>query len=296
MSTLAVMSLPRHFADWQSRVDARMSVLLPSEDLPAPALSQSMAYSALAPGKRVRPLLCMASALAVGGDPEAALDGACSLEFLHVFSLIHDDLPAIDNDDLRRGRPTNHKVYGEGMAILAGDALFALALKVALTSHAEPAIAHRAGLCLAECAEVLVRGEVLDVLSEGENPDLTLVQEIHAMKTGALLGCACEMGGRLGGANEAQAASLRAYGQHLGLAFQIADDVLNETGNEEQLGKASGSDRARGKQTYVAVMGVDEARAAAEREISAALAALDDMPGETDTLRTFARYVIDRQH
>lgn len=290
------MSLPRHFAEWQSRVDARMAALLPSEDLPAPALSQSMAYSALAPGKRVRPLLCMASALAVGGDPDTALDGACALEFLHVFSLIHDDLPAIDNDDLRRGRPTNHKVYGEGMAILAGDALFALALRVALTSHKDPAIAHSAGLCLAECAEVLVRGEVLDVLSEGENPDLALVQEIHAMKTGALLGCACEMGGRLGGANEAQAQSLRAYGQHLGLAFQIADDVLNETGNEEQLGKASGSDKVRGKQTYVAVMGVDGARAAAEREIAAALDALAEMPGETETLRTFARYVIDRQN
>ena len=254
-----------------------------------------MRYSALAPGKRLRPGLCLAASEAVGGTDEDALDAACALEMVHCFSLIHDDLPSIDDDDLRRGRPTCHKVYGEAIAILAGDALFALAFQIAASTY-EPSKSARCAALLAAASGTpgLVAGEVLDVLSEGTEPTLELVQQIHAWKTGSLIAASCEIGAILGGASEKDIQAIRDFGTNVGLAFQIADDILNETSTEEQLGKAVGSDRARMKQTYPAVMGLESARTAAETAVNNALNSLQGLSGDTSALADLARYSMDR--
>ncbi|MBX3096011.1 MAG: polyprenyl synthetase family protein, partial [Fimbriimonadaceae bacterium] len=207
------------------RVDVRLSELLPSVGLEPTRLHEAMRYSALAVGKRARPLMCLASAQAVGGSIDDALDGACAVELVHAFSLIHDDLPAIDDDDLRRGRPTNHKLYGEALAILAGDALFAEAFRIALRSHSDVGRSCRAATILADASAMLVNGEVLDVLNEGGEPTIELVERIHERKTGALIGAACEIGAVLGGGDDDQVSALREYGKSLGIAFQIADDI-----------------------------------------------------------------------
>lgn len=271
-------------------VEDRLAALLPSVDSEPRVLHEAMRYSLLAPGKRLRPVLVMAACEAAGGRAEAALDAACAVEMLHCFSLIHDDLPAIDNDELRRGRPTNHMVYGEGVAILAGDALFALALRVAIGAHSE------AGLQLARCAETLVNGETLDVVSEGVTPDLELVETIHRRKTGALIEACGGIGAVMAGAGSEVRTALEEYGMALGLAFQIADDVLNETADAATLGKAAGSDRERGKLTYPAVMGIEAARAEAERQSAMARARLVGLPGETGLLDWLAVYAVARGH
>jgi len=280
----------------KERIEARLGELLPSLDQEPRRLYESVRYSALAPGKKARALLCLASAHAVGGETSDALDAACAIEMVHAFSLIHDDLPAIDNDDLRRGRPTNHKLYGEAVAILAGDALFAEAFRVALRSHADRSRAARATLVLADASAALVNGEVLDILSEGHEPELPLVQVIHERKTAALIGASCEMGAILGGGSDEEIRSLRGYGEHVGIAFQIADDILNVTATPETLGKATGSDAERGKLTYPAVMGIEKARAEAARHRDEALACLTGLPGPTEPLVQLARFVVDRQY
>jgi geranylgeranyl diphosphate synthase type II len=237
-----------------------------------------MRYSALAPGKRLRPVLCMAVAEAVGGEWQSALDAGCALELVHCFSLIHDDLPSIDDDALRRGRATCHVQFGEGIAILAGDALFALAFQVMLTSG-ESARHARCARILAEASgsHGVVGGEVVDILTEGSPYDADTLQFIHSRKTGALISASCEIGAILGGASDEVVAKVRVYGEKIGLAFQIADDILNETSTAEDLGKAAGSDRERQKATYPSLYGLDEARLQAQilsRE------AVEALPGE----------------
>lgn len=280
----------------KERIETRLGELLPSLDQEPRRLSEAMRYSALAPGKRARALLCLASAQAVGGRTSDALDAACAIEMVHAFSLIHDDLPAIDNDDLRRGRPTNHKLYGEAIATLAGDALFAEAFRVALRCHPDRERAARVSLVLADACAALVNGEVLDILSEGHEPELDLVQTIHERKTAALIGASCEIGAILGKGSEAEIQSLRAYGEHVGIAFQIADDILNVTATPETLGKATGSDAERGKLTFPAVMGVEQAKKEAVRHRDAALACLNGLPGPTEPLVQLARFVVERQY
>lgn len=274
----------------KAAAEERLVALLPPVESEPRVLHEAMRYSLLAPGKRLRPVLVMAACEAAGGRAEAALDAACAVEMLHCFSLIHDDLPAIDDDELRRGRPTNHMVYGEGVAILAGDALFALALRVAIGAHPE------AGLLLARCAETLVNGETLDVVSEGVTPDLALVETIHRRKTGALIEACGGIGAVMAGAGPEVRTTLEEYGMALGLAFQIADDVLNETADAATLGKAAGSDRERGKLTYPAVMGIEAARAEAERQSAEARARLAGLPGETGLLDWLAVYAVARGH
>lgn len=256
-----------------------------------------MRYSALAPGKRLRPVLCLAAAEAVGGDIEQVIDAACALELVHAFSLIHDDLPAIDNDDLRRGRPTCHVKFGEATAILAGDALFALAFDLVTSVPATPARVVRAVQVLARAsgADGLVAGEIVDVLTEGHPYDAATLDYIHSRKTGALLAASCEMGALLSDAKESDVSALRVYGQHLGLAFQIADDILNETATEEQLGKATGSDRSRGKATYPHLHGIDGARKAASRETQLAISALPQSLKNRDFLVSLAEFTIQRK-
>lgn len=277
-------------------VEQRLDTLLPRADSPPQVLHQAMRHSALAPGKRLRPLLCLASCEAAGGNPSEALDAACSLEFVHCFSLIHDDLPAIDNDDLRRGLPTCHKAFGEAVAILAGDALFALAFTaLSHSGAADKAVAQGTRLLASSSGTPgLVAGEVLDILSEGQPPSLELVQLIHDWKTGSLISASCAMGGVFAGADQKHIDALAKFGDCVGRAFQIQDDVLNEVSSAEELGKAVGSDRERNKQTYPAVMGLDESRRVAGELIRQAGEALSELPGDKSLLMELGDFSASR--
>ena len=282
------------------RVDVRLEALLPSVDLDPRPLFEAMRYAALGPGKRLRPALCLAACAAAGGDDDAALNPACALEMVHAFSLVHDDLPAIDDDDLRRGRPTAHKAFGEAVAILAGDALFAHAFGTLVAPRVgvvpPPTIGARlvAELARAVGVEGVVAGETADVLAEGRSVTAEELEAIHVRKTGALIAASARMGAIAGGAEESAVDALGTYGSRIGLAFQIADDVLNETGTAEQLGKAAGSDRERGKATYPALIGLDASRERALSLADAGIACLKDLPGETSFLRELARYSVER--
>lgn len=276
-------------------VNRRMTELLPTNSGHLRLLQEAMQYSCLAPGKRLRPALAMACAEAVGADPMSVLDAGCAIEFVHCFSLIHDDLPAIDNDDLRRGMPTCHKAFGEAIAILAGDGLFALAFN---TLAEGPWDAHRRILAVGSLTRAsgvygLVGGECLDILSEGKAIDAETLKTIHARKTGALIAASCEIGAILGGANAAQCARLYDYGSEIGIAFQIADDILNETSTPEQLGKAAGSDRKRGKATYPALIGLEASRTAAFDAVGRGIECLVGLK-DIQFLTELARYAIER--
>jgi geranylgeranyl diphosphate synthase type II len=278
-------------------VDARLDGLLPSaEDEPRP-LHEAMRYSALAPGKRIRPAFAAAAHRALKPGGTGWLDAACAVEMVHCFSLIHDDLPAIDNDDLRRGRPTCHIQFGEAVAILAGDALFAKAFETVGSMEAEPSV--RADCCLilarASGSPGLVAGEVLDILGEGLPPSADLVQRIHEWKTGALIAAACEIGAATAGASPEERRALAAFGLACGLAFQAADDVLNETSTPEELGKAVGSDRELGKQTYPAVFGLEAAVARADELIESAILGLQRAGIESEELAALAKACLHRR-
>lgn len=281
---------------YRAVVDERLDALLPAEtELPI-ELHQAARYSALGIGKRIRPALAMAACRACGRDPELALDAGCAVELVHCFSLIHDDLPAIDDDDLRRGRPTCHKVFGEAIAILAGDALFALAFEI-LAETFPPNNATKSAVSIlarASGSHGLVGGEVLDILAEGHPGDRHLLEMIHQRKTGALIGAACALGGLAAGAEQNQISNLQQFGELVGLAFQVADDVLNETSTPEKLGKSVGSDSARSKLTYPALIGLDESVSEARRLVEAALKLIEPMGEDADELRILARYAAGR--
>jgi len=281
----------------RERVESRLDQLLPPASMQPEALHEAMRYSCLAPGKRIRPALCMASAAAVGGSETDGLEAGCALEMVHAFSLIHDDLPAIDNDDLRRGRPTCHKQFGEAIAILAGDALFALAFQVlaSCSASADRLLQAMRVLSHAVGSDGLVGGEVVDVLSEGRDVSQETLEFIHTRKTGALIAAACEIGGLMGGGSFAQVQALRCYGRHIGLAFQIADDLLNELSTAEQLGKAVGTDRERRKATYPALHGIEAAREQALREARLAVDCLADFSNPARLfLEELAAYTVER--
>lgn len=268
-------------------VEARLPELLPDASFEPGELAEAMRYSALAPGKRIRPLFCMAACEACGGLAESALDLACAVEFVHCFSLVHDDLPSIDDDDLRRGRPTLHKVVGEGLALLAGDALFAQAFVVA--SRFPGAVSE-----LSACALDLVAGETMDILSEGLPPSEDLVKKIHSRKTGRLFSTACRLGGLAARAPEPLQEGLAQFGLHIGLAFQVADDLLDETHSTEELGKAAGSDKPKGKMTLPAAVGLERAREFAATVRGQALRSLEALPGDVAPLQELARLTIER--
>ena len=258
-------------------------------------LGEAMRYSLEAGGKRVRPVLCLLACEAVGGSVEAALPGALALEFVHTYSLIHDDLPAMDDDDLRRGRPTNHRVFGEGHAILAGDALLTEAFGVLAAAELEPQ--RRAALALlAEGAgwRGMAGGQALDL--EGETLKVYGLEQlrlIHRLKTGALLRASLEIGAVLGGAPRAEQAALRAFGEAIGLAFQIQDDILDATAADEDLGKRAGKDAARGKITYPSLLGLDGARRALQEATETSLCQLAALP-HRNSLAAWARYLAQR--
>ena len=261
-------------------------------------LRESMAYSLMAGGKRLRPILLMAAADAVGVDGTRFLPVACALEMIHTYSLIHDDLPAMDNDELRRGKPTNHVVYGEGIAILAGDALLTLAFTVILRQKAVPAeallrvvdeISRAAG------AEGMVGGQVLDLEAENRQISMEELRRVHTGKTGALFRAALRSGAILAGASEEQLSALTAYADHFGLAFQITDDILDVIGNAEEIGKPVGSDEKNHKSTYVTLTSLEMAQELARRTVAEAEAALSVFGQEATFLRELVAYLVNRK-
>ena len=259
-------------------------------------LMEAMLYSLLAGGKRLRPVLLLAVCEMAGGAPEEALPFACALEMVHTYSLIHDDLPGMDNDDLRRGRPTSHKVFGEGLAILAGDGLLNAALELALKAALRMGNFRgiRAAELLARHAGVtgMIAGQTVDVTMEGSTPTEELVSYIHTHKTSDLLQAPMEMGLTLAGADPAPVELGRLYGEHLGIAFQIVDDLLDVTGDPALLGKRTGMDEQ--KLTWVALKGMDGARKDAEAHVDAALEAMKDLPWDTSFFENLARASLKR--
>ena len=285
---------------YSARIDARLDALLPSIEAEPSPLFEAMRYAALGPGKRLRPALCLAACAAAGGDDEAALNPACALEMVHAFSLMHDDLPAIDDDDLRRGRPTAHRAFGEAVAILGGDALFAHAFSTLLAPGLgvvpAPVTSARMAteLAYAVGVEGVVAGETADVLAEGREVDAETLEWIHVRKTGRLIAASARIGAIAGGAEDDAVDALGRYGAAVGLAFQIADDVLNETGTAQTLGKAVGSDRVRGKATYPALIGLEPSRRRALALAEEGVACLEGLSGKVDFLRALALFSVER--
>lgn len=264
-------------------------------------LQESMLYSLNAGGKRIRPILCLASYETCGGKSDDIIPYASALEFIHTYSLIHDDLPSMDNDDLRRGKPTNHKVYGEAVAILAGDALLTEAFTILSDTKYCPDI-KAAGLLMAlreitiaSGLQGMVAGQVQDILSENSEPDGETLRFIHSHKTGALI-CACvKLGPILSGSSNDKLTSLTSYGNNVGLAFQIIDDILDIEGNTEELGKPVGSDEKTDKMTYPRLYGIERSREIAEQLIKHAVSSLSIFSSEADPLREIALYLLQRR-
>ncbi len=282
-------------------VEAALDRLLPPAAASPARLHEAMRYSAQAGGKRLRPALVMDACACVGGQPEAVLPTACALECIHTYSLIHDDLPCMDDDDLRRGRPSCHKQFDEATALLAGDALLTLAFALTAANataagiRAEQALRATAELAEAAGAPGMVGGQMLDLLAEGQRPTHELVEAIHLRKTTALLRCSVRCGAILGGGSEAQIDALSQYGTALGLAFQIVDDILDIEGDEAQLGKPIGSDLGHEKATWPAVHGLAASKERAADLAEEAVAALADFGSVADPLRALARFVVERQ-
>ena len=286
------------YTEYLQMVEGALSQQLASLGYIPEKLFEAMDYSLSAGGKRLRPVLLLAACDTMGGKLDEALPFACALEMIHTYSLIHDDLPAMDNDDLRRGRPTNHKVYGEGMAILAGDGLLSAAMELMLRSAvrmgdlrgvcAAEAIARRAGVT------GMVAGQVMDVTGEGSEPTLEKVDYIHRHKTADLLTAPIEAGFILAGADDAAVAAGCEYGVNLGLAFQMVGDLLDVEGDAATLGKTPGKDAAEGKLTWVAVKGIENTRKDAAQAVERAVFALENVPGETNFLKTLAQSTLNR--
>ncbi|MBF6560146.1 MAG: polyprenyl synthetase family protein [Candidatus Binataceae bacterium] len=271
---------------------------------PASRLLEAMRYSLLAGGKRLRPVLALAACEAVGGAIDVAMSFACAIEMIHTYSLVHDDLPCMDDDDLRRGRPTNHKVYGEAIATLAGDGLLTDAFKVLAQAAAQSGAAHSAPEALletiAELADAagsagMVGGQVIDLLGEGRDLRLAELEELHRRKTGALFVAAVRGGARLGGGSPEELTALGAYGAALGLAFQVIDDLLDVESSAEDLGKRTNKDQARGKATYPALLGVERSRDLARELAGKAERALGAFDDRAAPLRLLAAYAVERK-
>lgn len=294
--------LHRYLNERCELIDCRLEKALPPADELPFSLHRAMRYSTFAGGKRIRPILLLAAAEAVGGDLANALPAACAMEMIHTYSLIHDDLPAMDNDDFRRGNPTNHRVFGEAVAILAGDGLLTQAF-ILLSSPdfvasvpADRILAVIQEMAFAAGSRGMVGGQIVDMESEGKKDlDLPTVQYIHTHKTGALIKAAVKCGGLLAGADGGQLDALNRYGEAIGLAFQIYDDILDIEGTTAEIGKDAGSDQARGKATYPAVIGLKESRIRATELLDMALEVIAGFDMQADPLREIARFVLSRK-
>lgn len=293
------MNLKIYLSGRKKIVDEALGRFAPVPEGAAAKVAEAMNYSLFAGGKRLRPILCMAGASAVGGDEMAVLPVACALEMIHTYSLIHDDLPSMDNDDLRRGKPTNHKVFGEAVALLAGDGLLteAFALMTGADSPPrDPARLLRVVALVARAAgyKGMVGGQVADILSEGGDVDPALVRTIHSRKTGALISASVASGAILGNGSDGQVAEITAFGEAIGLAFQVSDDILDIEGDPEKTGKKPGGDARKKKITYPSVLGLKESKEIQKELVNQAVAAIDRFDREADPLRSIARYIIER--
>jgi geranylgeranyl diphosphate synthase type II len=294
------VDLKAYLEEKRKIVEDALREFAPREEGLAAKVVKAMNYSLFAGGKRLRPILCMAGASAVGGDERQVLPVACALEMIHTYSLIHDDLPAMDNDEIRRGRPTSHKVFGEAVALLAGDGLlteaFALMARCGASGNPAPANLLRGIALIAKAAghEGMVGGQAVDIRSEGKKLDSAAVEFIHTRKTGALITASVASGAILAGADERQLEAITDYGRAVGLAFQIADDILDIVGDSKQMGKGVGGDARKKKITYPSVLGLEASRRIQSEMVEKAVRALRDFDRAADPLRHLARYIVER--
>ena len=293
------MSLREYLGQQQRLVDAELDRLVPPESTPPETIHRAMRYSLFAGGKRIRPILCIEAARAVRADVDGVVACACSLELIHTYSLIHDDLPALDNDDYRRGKLTCHKVFGDAMAILAGDSLLTLAFEVLAAMDNVPPV--RKSRMIAELATAagtvggMIAGQVADLEGEGKPPTADLLESIHRAKTGALLRASLRLGAICAGATESEYDALSCYGQHIGLAFQIVDDILDVEETSAALGKTAGKDAQQQKITFPAVYGVAESRRMAETECQRAHQTLAPFGERAARLHELADLIVHRK-
>jgi geranylgeranyl diphosphate synthase type II len=295
------MDIKLYLKEKKALVDEALEGFLPESDELSADVVKAMRYSLFAGGKRLRPILCIAGAEAMEGDAQSVLPVACALEMIHTYSLIHDDLPVMDNDNLRRGKPTNHRVFGEAMALLAGDGLLTKAFH--LMTHPDPenrvkptASLKVIGLIAAAAGyEGMVSGQVVDIQFEGKEGDASVVEFIHTRKTGALISASVCSGGILGGAGKDQLRALTSYGKNIGLAFQVADDILNVEGSSQEMGKSVGSDAQQGKITYPAVFGLERSKEIQRSLVDRAMESLKSFGDRADPLRHIASYIIKRK-
>ena len=294
------MNIKDYLHNRSALVDRALERWMPGEEVLPRSLHQAMRYSVFAGGKRLRPILMIAACESLGGHAGQVLHAACAMEMIHTYSLIHDDLPAMDNDDFRRGRPTNHKVYGEATAILAGDALLTEAFRILADAEANRSVPPDTVVKVIELvaryagSQGMVGGQVVDMESEGKEIDFPTLEYIHTHKTGGLILASVQVGALLGGANDSQVAAIKRFGGAAGLAFQIADDILDVVGDQQHLGKNVGSDQARGKATYPAQLGLDEARQRADELCELASSALAPLGKSAEILQELARYIVNR--
>lgn len=293
----APFSLEAFLLDATGQVNKALDGFLPKAKTKPSTIHEAMRYSLFAGGKRMRPAVCLAAARACGGTDVDALPMACAVECIHTYSLIHDDLPAMDNDDFRRGKPTNHKVYGEAIAILAGDGLLTQAFEILAQAAPTPRYGYNTlvlELAKASGSLQLIAGQVADVEAEGKQVGQAQLKFIHERKTSALLCCSVRLGGMSANCSPAQLKALTAFGYNVGLAFQVIDDILDVTQTSEQLGKTAGKDTAASKATYPSIVGLEKSKAIAKRLTQKAFAALDPFGNKAVELRALAQFLLQR--
>jgi geranylgeranyl diphosphate synthase type II len=293
------MQLRSYLTTRQKKIDRALDRFLPKEETKPATIHKAMRYSVFAGGKRLRPILCLAAAEACGGRIDHALPFACAMECIHTYSLVHDDLPSMDNDDFRRGRPTCHKVFGDGIAVLAGDALLTIAFEI--VSRAEPTPRYNMSMLLREVAvaagsQKLIAGQVADLEAEGKKAGRAELRYIHENKTAAILTTSVRLGSMSANANAKQLEAITDFGRSLGLAFQVIDDILDVTQTSEKLGKSAGKDVAAKKATYPAVIGLEKSRAEAKRLTRKAHNALSIFRAKGDARRALANYLLEREY
>lgn len=281
-------------------INTRLNRLVPETEAPQGKIYEAMRYSLLIGGKRIRPILALSVCEMFGGNTSEVMPFACAIEMIHSYSLIHDDLPAMDNDDYRRGALTNHKVYGEGIAVLAGDALLNKAYEVmasALNDNTNIDRKIKAMQIIANAAgtEGMIGGQVIDIESQGKNIDYEALRNMHILKTGALISSAAVVGALIAGASEEDMKKVYAYASNLGLAFQIRDDILSEVGDRNKLGKNTGNDRERNKATYTTILGLDESKVLLKKVTDSAIEALKDFGEKADFLIELANFLLHRE-
>jgi geranylgeranyl diphosphate synthase type II len=292
------MKPPPFFEQDRALIEAALERLLPPETAPPPSIHRAMRYSVFAGGKRIRPILCYEAARIFAADPALAVPVGCALEFIHTYSLIHDDLPALDNDDLRRGKPTCHKQFGEALAILAGDALLTRAFETLAAAPLDPARRVRVIAEVAAAAGTvggMVGGQVADVEAEGKPPDAAALEYIHRSKTAALIRASVVAGALAGGGEDADVERLRRFGEKIGWAFQVVDDILDVEESSAALGKTAGKDQAQKKATYPALYGLEESRRIAADLAAQALRELDSYAGRAARLRELGEFLVARR-